>query len=264
MTLSLYDWLDTLVAPNAKSEQIPLSVFAILNTATEINPVPEWTQQAWMTNAIPLYYQTSMEPIVKYSPWLVEINTDKAKDINQWAIEQGALTWGWCYSSSQDWLSQIDHWRCYLRVNIAGKLSALRFQDPRLIALWLEQDMITLWQNLLATANNLYLPDGTTAKNLNPGRLVNSNFPWSLPQPYIEAWHNSSYGIKVRASNLDLAIWERSPELAKTLCQIHSNLVTALEHWLSQRAESGETTMYTSIDMAITALSDKKVIENHE
>ncbi|MBL4814284.1 MAG: DUF4123 domain-containing protein [Shewanella sp.] len=258
---SFATWLSALV-PQTEVAITP-TIFVILNTATGQNPMLEWTKQDWATNSIPLYYQTSMESILKYSPWLVEVNADKVTFISEWMAEQPDPAWGWCYTSTHDWLSQVDHWRQYLRVNIEGKLSVIRFQDPRLIELWLEQKPETLWQNLLATAHQLYLPNGTMGVTPSNGSLINTQFPWSLPLSYIEAWHNSSYGIKVRASNLDLQIWERSSTHAETIFQTHGDLATKLEFWLKQRIQQGENTMFTTLDMAFDALTDKKELPVH-
>lgn len=234
------------------------SIFVILNTTTEENLLATWTKQAWAVQSIPLYYQTSMESILKYSPWLLEVDVKQLTAVSEWVASQTDLSWGWCYTSTQAWRAQVEHWRRYLRVIIEGKLSALRFHDPRVIELWLEQAPDTLWQNLLATALQFYLPSGITRLNNDKRRVVNSQFPWPLPTAYSEAWYHSPFGINVRASNLDLQLWERSPSQASALCQTHGDLVLALATWLQQRINNGESIMNINLDMAFNALTQQQ------
>lgn len=215
------------------------SIFVILDSLHEPNPLPLWTDKGWAKQMIPLYHQTPMKSILKASPWLLELEVAKSDEIAAWVDQQQGTPWGWAYTSAHPWQAQVRHWRNYLRILIDGQLRAVRLQDPRVLGLWLQQGDMALWQGLLAPVAALRLPNSNLYRRPAEASPIETPLPWALPPGLSTAWHHSRYGLKVKASNLEHQLWEQDGELAEALYQHGGELELQLEDWLAQQIDLG-------------------------
>lgn len=227
------------------------SIFVILDSLHEPDPIPLWTEDGWAKQMIPLYYQTPMKSILKASPWLLELEVAKGGEIAAWVDNQQAAPWGWAYTSALPWPAQVQHWRNHLRILIDGQLRAVRLQDPRVLGLWLQQGDMALWQGLLAPVTTLRLPNQDVYSRPVEARPIETPLPWALPPELSTAWHHSRYGLKVKASNLEHQLWEQNGELAEALYQHGGELDLQLEAWLAQQIELGVQAQVLGLTEAI-------------
>jgi hypothetical protein len=220
--------------------QEPIIAYAILNPLSEPNPLLTWIEQEWAGEFLPLYIQTPLESVLKASPWLLQLNPRKASEIQEWLIAQAPdSSWGWLYTSKQDWQAQRQHWQQYLRIVIDDDLKAVRFQDPRVVGIWLPHHNVDLWQGLLAPVIDIRLPNHALYHRPCDQQLINEQFPWVLPEVLSEAWHHSDIGIQAKVFNLHTDLWEQSPEQAEAWEAQGIALAERLRGWLVQRIEQG-------------------------
>lgn len=227
------------------------SVFVIIDSLHEPNPIPLWAEEGWAKQMVPLYYQTPMKSLLKASPWLLELEVAKGSEIAAWVDRQQETPWGWAYTSELPWQAQMQHWRNHLRILIDGQLRAVRLQDPRVLGLWLQQGDIALWQGLLAPVTTLRLPNQVVYSRPAEVSPIETPLPWALPPGLSTAWHHSNYGLKVKASNLEYQLWEQDGELAEALYQHGGELDLQLEAWLTQQIKQGVRAQALTLTEAI-------------
>lgn len=215
-------------------------LYVILDSLHKPDPVAHWREQEWATHIHPLYYQTPMESILKASPWLCQVATKKLADVEQWIREQQDPTWGWIYISEQSWQELLTHWQNHLRIMIDGELRAVRLQDPRVLSIWLSVKEPALWQGLLSPVTVLQLPDHAPESRPHPLASASSVLPWTLPAALSDAWHHSPFGIKVAASNFEVALWENDAQLSESLYQQGGDLEKQLSTWLTSLVKAGQ------------------------
>lgn len=219
---------DTLLAVH---EQAPHYLYAMLNPLAIPNPVQHWCEQGWATEQIPLYILTPMESILPASPWLLQIQPDCLNQVLAWCHEQNSPSWGWLYASPQSWWLQRQHWQQYLRIEIDGALRAVRFQDPRVLSLWLAARQDALWQGLLAPIHAILLPGNELYRRPVGWQAINNIFPWVLPESLSCAWHDSPLGQENKILDLTLALWELDPAQAEQW-ETETPLSVQLHRWL--------------------------------
>ncbi|EGU34786.1 hypothetical protein VIS19158_22639 [Vibrio scophthalmi LMG 19158] len=61
--------------------------------------------------------------------------------------------------------------------------------------------------------------------------------PWVLPASLINSWGQSCYGIKVKASNLEMELWENQPEKALELSRNNTDLEAVFVRYLTKQVE---------------------------
>lgn len=64
--------------------------------------------------------------------------------------------------------------------------------------------------------------------------------PWTLPAALSDVWHHSAFGIKVAASNFEVALWEKDAQLSESLYQQGGDLEKQLSTWLTSLVKSGQ------------------------
>lgn len=214
----------------------PFDAYVVLDPLDEQKPVDLFYQRGWVERGGPLYFHTPMESILKASPWLIKLKPETYIEIEQWIKKKPSLTWGWLYSSQQNWNEQLSHWKQYLRVIINEQLRVLRFQDSRILELWLSENEPQLWQYLLAPIESIYMPSGKLYMRRNHGMSTLIS-PWVLPASLINSWGQSCYGIKVKASNLEMELWENQPEKALELSRNNTDLEAVFVRYLTKQVE---------------------------
>ncbi len=218
---------DLLAAPG----QEPHYCYAMLNPLATPNPVLHWCEQEWASESIPLYIQTPMESILPASPWLLQIQPECLHQVLAWCDAQTSPSWGWLYASPQAWWAQRQHWQNYLRIVIDGDLRAVRFQDPRILSLWLAEPQEALWHGLLAPITTVFLSRKEIYQRPVAWQPLNDTFPWALPDPLSHAWHDSPLGQENKILELTLALWEQDPAQAEEW-EAHAPLSVQLQRWL--------------------------------
>lgn len=211
--------------------QPPHYLYAMLNPLAMPNPVQHWSEQAWTSESIPLYILTPMESILPASPWLLQIRPDCLHQVLAWCTAQTSTSWGWLYASQQSWWAQRQHWQQYLRIEIDGALRAARFQDPRILSLWLAGRQDALWQGLLAPIRTILLPGNELYRRPVGWQVINDSFPWVLPESLSQAWHDSPLGQENKILDLTLALWELDPVQAGKW-ELDTPLSIQLQRWL--------------------------------
>ncbi|EJL6740308.1 DUF4123 domain-containing protein [Vibrio cholerae] len=215
-------------------------LYVILDSLYEPDAVAHWHMQEWAIQMHPLYYQTPMESILKASPWLCQVAVEKLAEIEQWVDEQQDPTWGWIYISEQPWQQQLTHWQNHLRIMIDGDLRAVRLQDPRVLSIWLSVKDPALWQGLLSPVTVLQLPDHVPESRPHQQVSASSELPWALPTALSDAWYHSPFGIKVAASNFEVALWEQDALLSEQLYEQGGDLEKQLSGWLTAKVEASK------------------------
>lgn len=242
----------------ASDEQV---FYVILDSLYEPDAVAHWYAQQWAVQMHPLYYRTPMESILKASPWLCQVAAEKLTEIELWVYEQQDPTWGWIYISEQPWQQQLTHWQNHLRIMIDGDLRAVRLQDPRVLSIWLSVKEPALWQGLLSPVTVLQLPDHTPEDRPHSLASDSSALPWVLPVSLSDAWYHSSFGIKVAASNFEVALWEQDAQLSESLYQHGGDLEKQLSAWLISAIEVGKP--IRSLTMADVMAWASAMLENN-
>lgn len=215
-------------------------LYVILDSLYKPNPVPLWCEQGWAVHMQPLYYMTPIESILKASPWLCQVATAKLSDVESWLKQHQGAAWGWIYLSEQSWQQQITHWRSYLRIMIDGELRVIRLQDPRVLSIWLSVKEPALWQGLLSPIMALQLPGQAPEVRPHPLPSMDVPLPWTLPAALSDVWHHSAFGIKVAASNFEVALWEKDAQLSESLYQQGGDLEKQLSTWLTSLVKAGQ------------------------
>lgn len=226
-------------------------LYAILDSLHLPNPVPLWYERAWGHQGVPLYYQTPLESMLSASPWLFELAPSMLAEIDQWIATQPKADWGWLYLSHRPWQQQIEHWHHHLRIVIDGQLRAVRFQDPRVLSLWLDIDDCSIWQRLLGPVKSLQLSGAPIVHRPGLVMPISSELPWRLPSQLSDAWHQSPFGIKVTASNLEMNLWEQSPQLAESIYRKKGQIEVLLSAWLTERINAGSHIRNITLDDVI-------------
>lgn len=232
-------------------------LYVILDRLYEPNPVAHWCEQEWVTQMHPLYYQTPMESMLNASPWLCQVAMEKWADVEQWIDEQQDLTWGWLYISEQSWQQQLTHWQSHLRIVIDGELRAVRLQDPRVLSVWLSVKEPGLWQGLLSPVTALQLPDRAPDRRPEQLASVSASLPWVLPAALSDAWHHSPFGIKVAASNFEVALWEQDAPLSESFYLQGGDIESQLSAWLRALIDAGQSIRTLTMVDVIAWASDR-------
>lgn len=230
-----------------------LNLYILLNPLDEQKPVETFYKNDWVEIGQPLYIQTPMESILNASPWLIKVKSSCFPDIKQW-MHDTQSSWGWLYHSQQGWNEQLAHWKLYLRANIHDDFRALRFYDPRVLGLWLDIDEPELWYYLLAPVESIYLPCGNLYLRPQYPALPLTP-PWVVPLSLLQAWSNSEYGIRAKASNLEIQLWETNPEKAEYLTDHYGNIESIFIEKLTALVEQHPLISTISLDQLLCTLS---------
>lgn len=234
-----------------------MTLYAVLNPLAQPTPVSDWHQQGWMDNAIPLYVQTPMSSILHASPWLIELPWATASAVLSWAEQQQDPSWGWFYASREPWFAQREHWKRYLRGMLDGQLKALRFQDPRLLSIWLAANEPALWAGLLSPVEVLRLPSGQVWLKNSSNVAPNNDYPWTVPSSLIEAWHRSEPGINSAVMNFSLQLWEERADDASQWDTEDSPFSERIRPWLAECAQRGDVIQTLRLDDALAWLTQQ-------
>ncbi|MBV7597498.1 DUF4123 domain-containing protein [Aeromonas sp. sia0103] len=234
MTLSVVDDWNVFLTPSVEQ-----SIYFVLDPVVSPDAISSWSELELASESIPLYIQTPMESMLKASPWLMKVKPEKSNSIIQWLHEHEGIPWGWAYASPFCWFEQCIHWRQYLRILIENDLKVVRFQDPRVLGIWLALQRAELWHGLLATVTMVKLFNSDIYYRMVELASANDRFPWSLPREFSDAWYSSEFGIKVQASNFEILLWEEHADLAEAAYQQGGDLMRQLEIWLADLAQKG-------------------------
>lgn len=230
------------------------NLYLILNPLSNANLLSHAYFMGWVEKARPLYAQTAMESLTQIGPWLLQPKPSSYVELAKWCSDKSDSSWGWAYTSLHTWQQQLVHWQSLLRVSIDGELRVIRFQDPRVLNIWLEQGEPELWSQLLRPVAALRLASGT--EYIAPEvKLVESARPWVMPLVLSDGWHHSDFGLKVKASNLEMLLWENYPARAEQLYQEHGSVEQPLYHWLHSQVEKGKVTRHLGLEQVIDWLT---------
>jgi hypothetical protein len=238
-------------------EQAAPQIFVLLNTVTDPALLTTWIEKEWANQSIPLYAHTPMKTILPSSPWLLEVNIQHGADIAEWVDQHQHIPWGWAYTSIEPWWAQVTHWRSYLQVMMGERLRAIRFQDPRILGVWLTRNETALWHGLLSPVQSVRLPNGDSYVSPLMTEARNETFPWVLPASLIDAWHRSEFGLEMKASDFDLSAWETLPEQAEYYFQQGGELKAQFKSVLTTLAAQGKDLHVLTLPQLFELLNDR-------
>ncbi|MCC8457853.1 DUF4123 domain-containing protein [Photorhabdus aegyptia] len=232
------NWQQWLTTPNKPS------VFFMLNSLAEPNPVTLFYKNDWVEQAFPLYSGTPMDHILAQGPWLVQPKSGCLSVIGHLLDSQTLSdnSWGWAYRSEDLWTQQLNHWRSRQQVILRERQVILRSMDPRILGQLLPAMIVSDWSAFLTPVSELMIDIPEPQIYYRPENCGQggSEFPFILGDHLSHAWHHSDYALKGKAFVISSNMWENHGELAEKLNEPEGKLQERIIDWLKSRLESGD------------------------
>ncbi|PQQ39295.1 DUF4123 domain-containing protein [Photorhabdus luminescens] len=237
MNISI-NWQQWLTTPNKPS------VFFMLNSLAEPNPVALFYRNDWVEQAFPLYSGTPMDHILVQGPWLVQPKSGCLSVIGHLLDSQTLSdnSWGWAYRSEDLWTQQLNHWRSRQQVLLQERQVILRSMDPRILGQLLPAMIVSDWSAFLTPVSELMIDMPEPQIYYRPENCGQggSELPFILGDHLSHAWHHSDYALKGKAFVISSDMWENHGELAEKLNEPEGKLQERIIDWLKSRLESGD------------------------
>ncbi|CDH01618.1 DUF4123 domain-containing protein [Xenorhabdus bovienii] len=238
------------------------SVFFILNSLAQPNPVDQFYHNDWVEQAFPLYSGTPMHKMLKQSPWLVQAKSSQLYQIGE-MLERHALSdnsWGWAYRSHIPWQEQLTHWQHRQLVMMNGEQVLFRIMDARVFGAMIPAFTPGDWSLMLSPVTELMIDTPQPMPFCRPETCGegNSEIPFTLGEHLLDVWLCSPYGLKVLTSSLYDDLWENHGSMAKQLDQPEGSLEPRIEQWLRQKLDAGQRIEKVSSQDYLLAMEQEK------